>query len=242
MKVPRFVTLILLGFVVLGVGLLVGSAFAYRSTRTFLTGAVSAEGTIVAYAESRDPDGHLSYYPVVSFRAKDGQRVEFQARTGGHRRGPLGERVAVLYDPRNPHEAAIHSFFSLWFASLLLLALGLGFAGIGAVLLVTFGRQAGSRGGAEAERLRAEGRKLTTTVQDVVVDGSYAVNGRNPYRIVTHWHDPASDEVHVFESERIWFNPRDYIPSAEIDVYVDPFDMAKYHMDISFLPRLAGRG
>ena len=76
----------------------------------------------------------------------------------------------------------------------------------------------------------------------MVVDGSYAVNGRNPYRIATHWHDPAGDEVHVFESERIWFNPRDYIPSAGIDVYVDSFDMAKYHMDISFLPRLAGRG
>ena len=130
MKVPRFVTFLLLGFVVLGVGLLVASAFAYRSTRTFLAGAASAEGTIVAYAESRDQEGHLSYYPVVSFRAKNGQRVEFQVRTGGSSRGPLGERVAVLYDPRNPHEAAINSFFSLWFTPLLLLALGLGFTGI----------------------------------------------------------------------------------------------------------------
>jgi Protein of unknown function (DUF3592) len=116
MKGPRFVTFLLPGFVVLGVGLLVASAFAYRSTRTFLAGAAAAEGTIVAYAEARDQEGHLSYYPVVSFRAQDGQRVEFQARTGGSSRGPLGERVAVLYDPRNPHEAAINSFFSLWFA------------------------------------------------------------------------------------------------------------------------------
>ena len=149
MKVPRFVTFLLLGFVVLGVGLLVASAFAYRSTRTFLAGAAAAEGTIVAYAESRDQEGRLSYYPVVSFRAKDGQRVEFQARTGGSSRGPLGERVAVLYDPRNPHEAAINSFFSLWFAPLLLLALGLGFAGIGAALLRHL-RQAGR----EPERCR----------------------------------------------------------------------------------------
>src|SRR5512135_1229687 len=146
MKVPRFVTFLLLGFVVLGVGLLVASAFAYRSTRTLLAGAAASEGTIVAYAESRDQEGRLSYYPVVSFSPKDGQRVEFQARTGGSSRGPLGEPVAVLYDPRNPHEAAINSFFSLWFAPLLLLALGLGFAGIGAALLVAFGRPAGSRG------------------------------------------------------------------------------------------------
>jgi hypothetical protein len=242
MKVPRFMRLILLGFVVLGVGLLIGSGFAYRSTQVFLSRAVPAEGTIVAYAESRSSEGALSYYPIVAFTPKDGPKVEFRSRTGGSRRGPIGERVAVLYDPRNPHEATIDSFFSLWFTVLLLLALGLSFAGAGAALLVLFGRQAGSRGGAEAERLRAEGRKLTTNFQDVVVDGSYAVNGRHPYRIVTQWHDPASDEVHVFESERIWFNPRDYLPAAEIDVYVDPFDLTKYHMDTSFLPRLAGRG
>ena len=70
MKVPRFVTVLLLGFVVLGVGLLVASAFAYRSTRTFLAGGASAEGTIVAYAEARDQEGRLSYHPVVSFRAR----------------------------------------------------------------------------------------------------------------------------------------------------------------------------
>lgn len=156
MKVPRFVAVLLLGFVVLGIGLLVASAFAYRSTRTFLASAASAEGTIVAYAESRDQEGHLSYYPVVSFRAKDGQRVEFQAHTGGSNRGPLGERVAVLYDPRSPHEAAINSFFSLWFAPLLLLALGLGFAGIGAALLLAFGLQPLRLGPAPATGLPAE--------------------------------------------------------------------------------------
>src|SRR5512142_3214609 len=118
MKVPRFVTFLLLGFVVLGIGLLVASAFTYRSTQTFLAGAAAAEGTIVAYAESRDQEGRLSYYPVVSFRAQDGQRVEFQARTWGSSRGPLGERVAFLYDLRNPHEAAITSFFSLYYYAL----------------------------------------------------------------------------------------------------------------------------
>ena len=120
--------------------------------------------------------------------------------------------------------------------------MGLVFAGIGQALFVAFGRQGGSRGGTEAERLRAEGRRLMTTFQDVIVDGSFEEDGRNPYRIITPWRDPASNEVHVFKSEPLWFHPRDYIPSAEIGVYVDPFDMTKYHMDTSFLPRLAGRG
>jgi hypothetical protein len=235
-------TLILLGFVVLGVGLLVGGVFAYRSTRAFLSSAVPAEGTIVAYAESRSSEGDLAYYPIISFAPKDGPKVEFQSETGGSRRGPLGERVEILYDPRNPHRAEIRSFLALWFVPLLLLALGLGFAGIGAALLVAFARQVGSRGGAEAKRLRAEGRRLMATFQDVIVDGSSEINGRNPYRIVTQWHDSVSNEVHVFESEPLCFNPRDHIPSTEISVYVDPLDMTRYHMDTSFLPRLARQG
>jgi hypothetical protein len=233
---------ILLAFVALGVGLLVGSAFTYRSTRAFLRTAVPAEGTVVAYAESRSSKGELSYYPIVAFTPQDGAKVEFQASSGGRSRGPLGERVAVLYDPRNPHRAEIHSFMALWFLTVLLLALGAVFAGIGTALLVAFGRQGWSPGRAEVERLRTEGRRLTATFQDVIVDRSTEVNGRSPYRIVAHWQDPASGAVHVFESEPVWFNPEDYIPSAGIEVYVDPERMTRYHMDTSFLPRLAGRG
>jgi hypothetical protein len=233
---------VLLAFVALGVGLLVGGAFTYRSTRAFLSTAVPAEGTVVAYAESRSSKGELTYYPVVAFTPRDGSKVEFQASSGGSSRGPVGERVAVLYDPRNPHRAEVHSFLALWLLCVLLLGLGLVFAGTGVVLLLAFGRRGWGLSRAEAERLRATGRRLTTTFQDAIVDRSTEVNGRSPYRIVTQWQDPTSGAVHVFESEPVWFNPRDYIPSAGIDVYIDPEDMTRYCMNTSFLPRLAGRG
>jgi hypothetical protein len=240
MKNPRVMTWILLGLIVVGVGLLIGAAAAYWSTRSFLSSAVTAEGAVVAYAESRDSDGSLSYYPIVAFTPKDGAKVEFRSSAGGSRRGPIGERVAVLYDPRNPQRAEIHSFLALWLAPVILLALGVGFAGVGAALLFVLGRQTGSRGGAGAERLRAEGQRLRTAFQDVIVDRSQESDGRNPYRITTQWRDPVRNEVHVFESEPLWFNPRDYIPAGGIDVYVDPLDPRKYHMDTSFLPRPAG--
>ena len=62
--------------------------------------------------------------------------------------------------------------------------------------------------------------------------------GRHPYKIVSQWHDPGTDEVHVFESEPIWFDPRAYLPEM-VFVYVDPEDPKVYHMDTSFLPRRA---
>jgi hypothetical protein len=102
----------------------------------FLSSAVPAEGTIVTYAESRSSEGDLSYYPVVAFTPKDGPKLEFQSRAGGSLRGAVEERVEVLYDPRNPHWPEICSFRALGFA--LLLALGLGFAVIGAALFVAF--------------------------------------------------------------------------------------------------------
>ena len=65
-------------------------------------------------------------------------------------------------------------------------------------------------------------------------------DGRHPYRIICRWRDPETDQPHVFESESIWFNPQDYIREA-IDVYIRPEEPEVYHMDTSFLPRLADR-
>ena len=55
---------------------------------------------------------------------------------------------------------------------------------------------------------------MLTTFQDVIADRSYELYGRNPDRVVTHWHNLASNEVHVFESEPIGFDLRDSIPAV----------------------------
>jgi hypothetical protein len=79
---------------------------------------------------------------------------------------------------------------------------------------------------------------LRTRIDQVArVTGSDA-GGCPWYKIVSQWHDPKTDRIHVFESEPIGFDPRGFLPET-VFVYVDPKDATVYHMDTSFLPRQA---
>jgi hypothetical protein len=58
--------------------------------------------------------------------------VEFTGSVGSRPAAfDVGEAVAILYDPVNPRDARINSFFQLWFAPLILGFLGLVFTSIG---------------------------------------------------------------------------------------------------------------
>lgn len=245
MKVERFVPGL---FSVLGLGLLIVSLFVFLNTRSFVNSSARATGTVVAHAQSRSSDGDLTYAPVISFRTNDGQTVEFKSRNSSTRPAhAVGETVEVLYNPRNPQEAEINSFSSLWLATIILSGLGAGFFVVGTIVFLAFrgsGKEAETlemMQESEAERLRREGRRLMTKLDSVIRDPAFEdEGGRAPYRIVTQWHDAVTNRVHVFESDEIGFNPEEFIKGERIAVYVDPTDMERYVMDISFLPKLAG--
>ncbi len=69
-------------------------------------------------------------------------------------------------------------------------------------------------------------------------DLSVEMNGSNPWRIVSQWQNPASGNVRVFHSEHLWFDPGEYVKAGKITVLLDPRDERRYHMDVSFLPKL----
>jgi hypothetical protein len=199
----------------------------------------------VDHASSRSSDGDVTYSPVISFQTPDGQTIEFKSQSGSSSRWPaVGQTVEILYDPRNPQQAEINSFSSLWIAPLILSALGAAFFIIGTIVFWVFRGSEGAGASVkmmeetESKRLKLEGRRLLTKFDSVIKDESLEIDGRAPYRIVTQWHDQATNSIHLFESDEIGFNPEEFIKSKEIVVYVDPADMERYWMDISFLPRL----
>jgi hypothetical protein len=224
-------------FSTVGVGMLVGSFFAFADTRSFISRAAETEGRVIALDRSRSGSGSSSttYRPVVEFTSGTGKRIEFTSNVGSnppsHR---VGDSVKVLYNPADPDSARIKSFFQLWFVFIIFFVLGLIFAAIGLTMILVR-----ARGGKRAEWLRGHGRRLQTAVKGVELNRSFTVNGRSPYQIISQSPDPASNTVRVFQSENIWFDPSDYIKGEIIDVLVDPKNPKKYVMDISFLPKLA---
>jgi hypothetical protein len=171
---------------------------------------------------------------VVRFVAPSGAEIEFQT---SYSQSPapydVGERVEVLFRPDHPHDARISGFGSLWALPTIFGGMGLVFAGIGGGILLS-----GVLGKRKKNYLMAYGNAIETDFQGVELNGSLEVNGRNPWRIVSQWLDPASNKLRVFHSENLWFDPTKFVTRKQVTVLLDPRNPKRYHMDISFLPEL----
>lgn len=106
------------GSIICIVMLLLALLLIYRTIR--LLGGARADGVIVDYHS--DSDGE-TFAPIVRFTAGvHGERTfRSQNDSGLKRRGPVGGRVRVLYDPDRPDRADIAPGARVWLGILVLL-------------------------------------------------------------------------------------------------------------------------
>jgi len=223
----------------IGIALLVASAYFYNATREFLQTATTTEGTVVELRQrvsTEENKKKVSYAPVVTFVTGAGKKIEFLSPVGSN--PPLykkGEKVEVLYLPADPSNARIHDFTSLWAVELIL-----GFAG--ALILLTGLAAPTSRQKEEESENNVPVQRvpIQTEFQRVTMNKWVSANSSHPYRIVTQWKDPSTSEIHVFQSDNIWFDPTGYIKTKHITVYIERGNPGEYVFDLSFLPKTAG--
>ncbi|WP_206733612.1 DUF3592 domain-containing protein [Flavobacterium sp. YO12] len=193
--------------------------------------AETVQGTVVELISKRS-DNSTTYAPVVSFTTKAGNKIEFTSSVSSNPPSySEGESVEVLYDPAEPKDASINGFASLWIGPLIFGILGTVFFLIGfGIILFGILKQR------KTQYLRDNGKRIETKFVQVHLNYGMAVNGRNPFQISSQWLNPQTNEMYVFESDNIWFDPTEFIKSDIIKVMIDPSNPKKYYMDISFLP------
>ena len=219
-------------FLVIGVGMLIGSFFLYKSTQEFLVGARSAEGEVIDLVRSRSNDS-TTYKPVVKFKTQEGMWIEITSSAGSNPPSyTRGETVEVLYHESFPEKGKINSFFSLWGALTIFAGLGAVFFLFGFIFVMSDYRKT-----QKINQLKLNGSRIKTRFQSAEQNSRVKMNGRSPFQIHTQWKNPLTSEIHVFSSEHIWFDPTEYINTDEITVLIDRDNPKKYYVDISFLPR-----
>lgn len=221
-------------FLVIGIGMLIGSFFMYSNTKEFLNSAIETEGVVTELVRSKSSDS-VTYRPIFEFKTKEGNTVEITSSVASNPPSySRGEKVDVLYQESAPEKAKINSFFSLWGATLIVAVIGLVFLLI-AVVTIVFGLLKNKK----VMYLQKNGVPVTAKFQSVDMNRNYEVNGKHPYQISAQWKNPVTSELHIFKSENIWFDPTDHIPQDEITVLIEKDNPKKHYMDISFLPKVA---
>jgi hypothetical protein len=232
-KAGRLVFVIFLG---VGAVMLAVAVFTYLHTRTFIAGAAMADGVVIenVWSSSSSSRSSGTYHPRVRFRA-NGREFVFVSSVGSSPASfRVNDAVQVYYNPENPDNARINSFGELWLLPLIFGSLGVVFSlvGIGPFVWQRHVRQ-------RDDWLRANGRRIYADFDRVEVNTSLRVNGRCPWRIVCQWLDPASNQVHVFHSHNLWYDPAKYITGKTLEVLVAPDNPKRYLVETSFLPKLA---
>jgi hypothetical protein len=127
-------------FLIVGVGLLLGFFFAFSRTRRFLASAQEARAEVIGVKASIGSSRDRVYYPVLRYRTQQGDTKEVASSVGSNPpRYKEGDSVVVLYDPAQPGDVRIHSFFNVWVGPLVLGLLGVILTGVGAGLTLYLG-------------------------------------------------------------------------------------------------------
>ncbi|MBB4802442.1 hypothetical protein HNP37_002515 [Flavobacterium nitrogenifigens] len=220
-------------FSLIGAGLLAGAIYLYVDKQAFLEKAETTQGTVIEMIPKRSKDS-TTYSPVVSFITKSGQTITYTSSVSSNPPSyDVGENVEIFYDPANPNDAEINGFVSLWLGVLILGGIGIVFFLIGSLgVLLRYLKNK------KAQNLRETGKPIAAKFTQVQLNTNQTVNGRNPFLILSQWQDPKTDELYVFKSDSIWFDPTDFVKTDTIRVFIDPENPKDYVMDISFLPKL----
>jgi len=115
--------------------LLVYSVVAFFRTRSFLRSSTEVNGAVVRLEHSTDRTGtatYESYAPVFSFTTVDGKRHTVPSEVWSSPADfSVGEAMRVRYDPANPEDARIHTFWETWGTAVIPGVVGAGFVAFG---------------------------------------------------------------------------------------------------------------
>jgi hypothetical protein len=108
---------------------------SFVQTKAFLRRSVEVSGEVVRLERSTDRSGgttYIEYAPVFSLSAANGETYTVTSNLASSPADfSVGESVRVRYDPVDPQNARIHTFFQTWGAAVLSGIVGIGFIGVG---------------------------------------------------------------------------------------------------------------
>lgn len=234
MKLPNFQSLTTFAWFFVFFGVLFGgiSLLLMAHKLNFLRQAVATQGEVIAVDPQTDDEDSLSAIKI-RFIDQSGARQVFSPRLRSNPpRYQVGQVVNMYYDPTDPAHGEVDDFIDMWLFESVFGGIGLAALIIGVIILIKDYNKKKQR-----DWLLNFGIKIKAEF-DSIVEANIVVNGKAPNLIVCQYLDPKTNQLFLYRSDYIWFNPTPHLPkSGKLDVWIDPENPAKYWVDVSFLPK-----
>ncbi len=224
MKKENFITIFFSIFAIIGIGLLLGGGFWLFRGISFRESAAEVTAKIVDIETYRDYDGELHHRVYVDYSLngvtyRDMPLNEYSSDMY------VGKEIILFCNPDNPGQTM--SSLGIYLGSGILLLIGFIFALVGLIPLILLARKQ-----LRQKKLLTNGQILYATVDEIILNPHYTVNGRHPYVIYCSYKDDYRDIIYRFKSNSIWTDPGEvFPPGSYIEVRVDPKDYSSYYVN-----------
>ncbi len=211
----------IIGAIFVAVGLILFESVFNSANKVETTGII----TRISLSGSSENE---SYKVYVSYVVKGD---EYESILNGYSSSFYeGKEVEIYYDKDNPNKIGMKSL------DLLILIV----PGIGLIFLIIGGTGILLKVSKKKleNRLKKDGKLIYADYDETIINTSYSINGRHPYKIICEWINPVDNEEYMFKSRNIWINPEDIIKERNIKqfpVYIDKNNKKKYVVDIDIL-------
>lgn len=183
---------------------------------------ITAEITGISSYRGSDGDRRHNVYVTYQYDGRIYEDIELNFYRSGMYEG---QEISLLCDPENPGH--VKSPGGMLLLEMVFLLIGILFMGIALVFIAVSRNKARRR-----KKILSSGKRLCAIVEQIAVNTSYVMNGRNPYQIYCYYRDEYKDVIYRFKSEDLWINPNVVLqPGDTIDVYVDGENYSRYHVD-----------
>lgn len=211
----------IVGAIFVAVGLILFGSVFNSANKVETTGII----TRISLSGSSENE---SYKVYVSYVVKGD---EYESILNGYSSSFYeGKEVEIYYDKDNPNKIGMKSL------DLLILIV----PGIGLIFLIIGGTGILLKVSKKKleNRLKKDGELIYADYDETIINTSYSINRRHPYKIICEWINPVDNEEYMFKSRNIWINPEDIIEERNIKqfpVYIDKNNKKKYVVDIDIL-------
>lgn len=221
MKKENFIIIFFSIFAVIGIGLLLGGGLWLFRGISFRSSAVEVTAEIVDIETYKDYDGerHNKAYADYSLNGVTYTDMPLNEYSSDMY---VGKEIVLFCNPDNPGQTM--SNLSIYLGGGILLLVGFIFALAGLIPLAFSAKKQ-----LRQKKLLTHGQILYATVDDIILNTHYTINGQNPYVIYCSYKDDYRDIVYRFKSNNIWTDPGYVFPIGScIEVRVDPRDYSNY--------------